>query len=114
MRRGNKRKFGREKVQRGFLYRSLATALIKHGKIKTTQARAKSLSGYAERLITLAKKQNLASRRLLLKHLGSEAVKKLMSGANRFGTRRGGYTRIIRLGQRRSDGSPMAYIEWTN
>jgi len=100
--------------QRKVLYRALATALIEHGKIKTTEAKAKSLSGYIDKLITSAKKQTLAARRLLLGQIGGKAVKKLMTDVvPRFESRKGGYTRIIKLGQRRSDSAPMVIIEFT-
>ena len=113
MRRGKHRKFGREARLREVLYRSLATALIDHGKIKTTQAKAKSLSQYFDKLVTTAKKRDLAARRLLLSQIGEKAVKKLVSEIGQFEARKGGYTRIIRLGQRRSDGAMMAQIELT-
>ncbi len=114
MRRGTHRKFGREKNLRGFLYKSLATALIDHGKIKTTQAKAKSLSGFMDKTITTAIDGDIASRRLLSTKLGPKAVKKLVDEiAPRFSAKGGGYTRIIKLGQRRSDGAEMAIIEFT-
>lgn len=114
MRRGKQRKFGREAGQRAVLYRALSTALIEHGKIKTTQAKAKSLSGYIDKLITLAKKQTLAARRLLLAQVGEKAVKKLMAEvAPSMSSRNGGYTKTMKLGQRRSDSAPMVIIEFT-
>lgn len=114
MRRGKLRKFGREKAQREALYKSLATALIDHGKIKTTSAKAKSLSSFADKLITTAKKSDMASRRELARIFHTKTVKKLMDEiAPRFGDRKGGYTRVIRLGQRKSDGSPMSIVEFT-
>ena len=114
MRRGKQRKFGRVSGQRTVLYRALTTALIEHGKIKTTEAKAKSLSGHMDKMVTIAKKQTLAGRRLLLGHIGEKAVKKLMAEvAPKFESRNGGYTRTVKLGQRRSDGAPMALIEFT-
>lgn len=114
MRRGKHRKFGRESRLREVLFRSLATALIDHGKIKTTEARAKVLSSHVSKLITKAKKHDLASRRLLTKELGQKAVKKLIAEISpQLESRKGGYTRITKLGQRRSDGAPMALIEFT-
>ncbi len=114
MRRGKQRKFGREAGQRGVLYRALSTALIEHGQIKTTEAKAKSLSGHIDKLITLAKKQTLAARRLLLAQIGDKAVKKLMSEISvQLKDRKGGYTRIMKLGQRKSDSAPMVIIEFT-
>ena len=114
MQRGNIRKFGRVRKQRKALYKALATALIEHGKIKTTESKAKSLSSHVDKLVTLAKKQTLASRRLLLSEIGEKAVKKLMAEiALQFESRKGGYTRIVKLGQRRSDSAPMVIIEFT-
>ena len=113
MRRGKQRKFGRVSGQRVVLYKALSTALIEHGRIKTTEAKAKSLSSHADKLVTLAKKQDLAARKLLLTQIGEKAVKKLMSEvAPKLEARQGGYTRIMKLGQRRSDGAPMAVIEF--
>ena len=112
MRRGKHRKFGRETVQRKALYKALATALIENGKIKTTQAKAKSLSSFFDKMITTAKKQTLASRRLLLSQVGEKAVKKLFTEiAPTYADKKGGYTRVIRLGQRKSDGAEIAIIE---
>lgn len=114
MRRGNKRKFGREKGQREALFKSLATSLIEHGRIKTTRAKAKTLSTHVDKLVTVAKKQTLASRRQLAEELGPKAVKKLASDiAPKFETRQGGYTRVIPLDRRMSDGAEMALIEFT-
>jgi large subunit ribosomal protein L17 len=114
MRRGNLRKFGRQTTQRNALYKALATALVDHGRIKTTQAKAKSLVKLMDRLITLAKRQNLNARRELAKQLSEQAVKKMMSEiATTYAERKGGYSRIIRLGQRKSDGAEMALVELT-
>ena len=114
MRRGKQRKFGREAGQRSVLYRALATALIEHGKIKTSSAKAKSLTIHIAKLITTAKKQTLAARRLVLAQIGEKAARKLMSEiAPDFAKRDGGYTRILQLGQRRSDGAEMVIIEFT-
>lgn len=114
MRRGKNVKFGRKRAQRRALYKSLATALVDHGKIKTTSAKAKSLSSFADKLVTTAKKQNLASRKDLLKTFHPKTVKKLIDEiAPRFSDRKGGYTRVTRLGQRKSDGAKMSVIEWT-
>ena len=114
MKRGTKRKFGKKKNLRQALYKSLATALIDNGKIKTTSAKAKSLSSFADKLVTTAKKQDLASRRELAMTFHPKIVKKLVDEiAPRFSDRQGGYTRIIRLGQRKSDAASMSIIEWT-
>jgi len=114
VRRGKNVKLGREKVQRQALYKSLATALIDHGKIKTTSTKAKSLSSFVDKIITTAKKQNLSARRELARTFPPKIVKKLVDElAPRFNDKKGGYTRVIRLGQRKSDGAEMAIIEWT-
>ncbi len=114
MRRGNIIKFGRESSQRKALTKSLATALITHGKIKTTEAKAKVLAKSIQKLITLAKKQNVASRRLLLKQIGESATKTLVSETVlNFKDKSGGYTKITRLGQRKSDSAPMVLIEFS-
>ena len=115
MRRGNQRKFGKVKRVREALYKSLATALIDHGKIKTTSAKAKSLSAFTDKLVTTAKKQNLAARRGLAATFHPKTVKKLVDEiAPRFSDKKGGYTRVIRLGQRKSDGAEMSIIEFTS
>lgn len=113
MKRGNKRIFGREPIQRKAFIKGLLTALVAHGRIKTTEARAKTLKTEADKLITRAKRGTLASRRLLLRHVGTDAAAKLAKEiAPKFAERQGGYTRVIRLGRRMSDGSPMAIIEF--
>lgn len=108
------RKFGRETGQRAALMRSLAEALIKNNKIKTTEAKAKELRPLVEKMVTRAKIKTLASRRLLLSRLRSEVrVKDLMETiAPRYLKRAGGYTRITKLAPRLSDGSKMAVIEF--
>ncbi len=115
MRRGKNVKFGRKRAQRQALYKSLATALIDHGKIKTTSAKAKSLSTFADKLVTTAKNQNLAARRELARTFHPKIVKKLVDEvAPRFGDKKGGYTRVIRLGQRKSDAASMSIIEFVS
>ena len=108
------RKFGRETGQRAALMRSLAEALIKNNKIKTTEAKAKELRPMVEKMVTRAKTNTLASRRLLISRLKNEAgVKNLMETiAPRYVKRLGGYTRITKLPPRKSDGSKMAVIEF--
>jgi large subunit ribosomal protein L17 len=115
MKRGNQRKFGRDRKVRTALYKSLVTALIDHGQIKTTEAKAKSLSTAIEKLITLAKRENLNSRRELSGHVGEKSAKKLITEVIKaHASRKGGYTRIVRLGQRPSDGAKMCLIEFTD
>ncbi len=106
------RKFSRENKQRKALLRDLANALITNGRVSTTQAKAKSLRPYIEKMITRAKTKNLANTRLLSSQLGVASAKKLFSETgDKFASRNGGYTRIINLPPRLSDGSKMAIIE---
>lgn len=106
------RKLSRKRDQRWALLRGLVAALILKEKIKTTEARAKEISGLAGKFITRAKKADLASRRRLSQSLSPKIVKKLMAEiAPRYQSRNGGYTRVIKLGQRKSDGAKMAFIE---
>jgi len=106
------RKFGRKTDQRKALIKSLVTALVLKEKIKTTEAKAKELSSVAEKLITRAKKNTLSSKKLLLKFLSPKVVKKLVDEiAPKYKERKGGYTRIMKLGQRKSDGAKAAIIE---
>lgn len=113
-------KLQRDKAHREALLRNLAASLIEHGKIRTTLAKAKALRPYAEKLVTLGKKNTLHSRRRALTLLGSNQLaqrssKKLFEEiAPASADRQGGYTRIIKLGQRRSDSAPMAMIEWVD
>ena len=114
MRRGKNRKFGREKNQRKALYKALATALVENGKIKTTVAKAKSLSQFTDKLVTQAKKGDLAARKLIGYNLGDKAARKLMTEIGpKFKNKKGGYTKVLKLGQRVSDGAEMAQIEFT-
>jgi len=106
------RKFSRKKDQRKALLRSLASALFQNEKIKTTEAKAKEVSSFAEKYITRAKKGDLSSRRLLLKYFPKKIVKKMINEIGpRYKKRNGGYTRIIKLGSRKSDSAKMAIIE---
>jgi large subunit ribosomal protein L17 len=116
MRHGNnKRKFGREKNQRNALMNSLALNLIVREKIKTTEPKAKELRPFIEKLITSAKKADLSTRRLITAKLASRGggVKKLFEvTAPKYKDKKGGYTRVIKLGARKSDGAKMAVIEF--
>jgi len=106
------RKLSRKKNQRKALLKSLARALFLNEKIKTTEAKAKEVRMFAEKLITRAKKGDLASRRILAKYFSKDIVKKLVDEIGpRYKKRKGGYTRIIKLGPRKSDGAKMAIIE---
>lgn len=92
---------------------NLATSLFEHGRITTTESKAKRLRPHAEKLVTHAKKGDLAHRREVLKTINNkDVVHKLFSEIGpRFAERNGGYTRILKLGQRQGDGAPMALIE---
>lgn len=90
--------------------RSMASSLILHGRIKTTEAKAKNLKPFVEKMITRAKKGSPAMRELR-KNFSLGVTKKFIEVAARYSDRKGGYTRIIKLGQRRSDASHMVYIE---
>ena len=106
------RKFGREKDQKKALLKSLARSLFLHGKIKTTEAKAKELSGFAEKLITKARKGDLLARRHLAKYFEKDLVKKIIDEIGpKYKDRPGGYTRIVKLQPRKSDGARIAIIE---
>ena len=109
------RKFKRDKDERRALLRSLATALIKHGKINTTEAKAKELRPYLEKMVSRARKgDTLASRRLIISRLGNkEMTTRLFKDiAPKYRERPGGYTRVIKLGSRGGDGAKVARIEF--
>ena len=106
------RKLHRERDQRKAFLRSLARNLFFNEKIKTTEARAKEIRHLAERSLTLAKKKDLFAARQLLKIFDKKTVKKIMEVLSpRYQERKGGYTRIVKLGQRSSDGAKMVIIE---
>ena len=115
MRHSNRnKKFGREKNQRRALMRTLAHSLFRDGRIETTEAKAKALRPFAERLITHAKSGTLASRRLIAARLGGTAAlaKLYKEIAPRCAKRSGGYTRITRLGKQGKRGADEAKIEF--
>jgi len=110
--RKKSRKLSRKKDQRRALLRELSRALILNEKIKTTETKAKEVSKFVEKFITKAKKGELASRRLLLRFFSKKIVKKMIEEIGpKYKGRKGGYTRIIKLGPRKSDGAKMAIIE---
>ena len=92
---------------------TLASQLFQHGKIRTTEAKAKAVRPLAEHLITFAKRGDVHARRQVLKTVPDrDVVHKLFAEiAPRYTERQGGYTRILKLGQRKGDGAPMALIE---
>ncbi len=98
--------------QRKALLKSLATSLFLHGKIQTTEAKAKELRSVAEKYITRARDNKISNRRVLAAGLSFGIVKKLVDEiAPQYAARQGGYTRIIKLGSRKSDGAKMVIIE---
>ena len=107
------KKLGRDPSHRKALYANLAGALIEHGRIKTTVTKAKAVRPIAEQMITLGRRGDLHARRQAMAYLRSqEVVHKLFAEvAPRFKTRPGGYSRIVRIGQRLGDAAEMAYLE---
>lgn len=106
------RKFSRERAQRKALLISVARALVLKEKIQTTEAKAKEVSRLFEKLVTKAKKGDVSARRALLRYFEPQLAKKMVDDiALRYQTRHGGYTRIIKLGPRQSDGARMAILE---
>ncbi|MDO9353923.1 MAG: 50S ribosomal protein L17 [Solirubrobacteraceae bacterium] len=107
-------KLSRDSAHRKALLQNLSKEVIEHGRIKTSAAKAKAVKPEVEKLITLAKDDTLHARRQALKKLGHDEyiVGKLFTDvAPRFATRPGGYTRILKLGPRRSDSTEMVFIE---
>ena len=108
------RKLGRKVGNRKALLRNLACQLILHKKIKTTDPKAKELRSFIEPLITLAKKDNLHARRLVIKKIPKKDIVRILFEqiAPLFSTRPGGYTRITKLGLRDNDRAPVSIIEF--
>lgn len=107
------RKLGRNSGARRALFKSILTSFFKHGRIETTEAKAKEMRGLVDHLITLAKDGSLHARRqAIARLLDEDVVRKLFNeiGA-KYADRNGGYTRILKLGPRRGDAAPMAIIE---
>ncbi len=109
----NLRRLGRPMGHRKALVRNLVTALLEHEKIETTEVKAKEVRIVTENMISLAKKGDIHSRRQAARMISNkEILKKLFDEiATRYQDRDGGYTRIVKLGPRRGDASPMAIIE---
>jgi large subunit ribosomal protein L17 len=110
------RKLSRTTKHRESLLANLVVSLIKHNRIKTSLAKAKAVRPLAEKVVTLGKKGTLHDRRLAIAKIGDvKAVSKLFKDiAPKFADRKGGYTRIIKIGPRTSDATFEAYIEWTD
>jgi len=114
MRHGNYRgQLGVHPGHRRSMLRNLVTSLLKHERIRTTRARAKEARRYAEKMITIAKKDDLASKRRVLAYVRErDVVNKLFKTLIfRYANRKGGYTRIMQLGPRRSDAAQMVFLE---
>jgi large subunit ribosomal protein L17 len=110
------RKLGRDSAQRKALYANLASALIEHGRIKTTEAKAKEVRPIVEEMITLGKRGDLAAHRHAVAFLRSKDIahKLFADVAPRFAERPGGYTRIVKIGPRQGDAARMVYLEFVD
>ncbi len=111
------KKLGLERKGRTALVRTLAVSLFEHGRIQTTQTRAKVLRPYVEKLITKAKDNTLAGKRYVESVLGSGAasvMNEVLERAAKSKSRAGGYTRIIKMTERKSDGAERAIIEFVD
>jgi large subunit ribosomal protein L17 len=106
-------KLGRRSDHRLAMFRNLLTALFRHERILTTEAKAKAIRGTADEMVTLAKRESLHARRQVLSMVSDTAVvgRLFDTIAARFSDRSGGYTRIIRVGPRPGDAAPMVYLE---
>ena len=111
--RNEGRKLSRNTSHRRALLRNLVTSLLEHGRLMTTLPKAKEVRPLAEKMITLGKRDNLQARRLVHSYLlKDETAKKVFSTiAPKFADRKGGYSRIIKLGNRKGDGADLAIIE---
>lgn len=106
------RKFGRTADYRKAFVWNLARSLILHGRIKTTAARAKEIRSFVEKAITRAKHDTLANRRMMLAKLDAKTVGKLFGDiAPAYKSRAGGYTRILKWGNRKNDAAPVSIVE---
>lgn len=107
------RRLGRRTDHRNLMLRNIVTSLMKSGRIETTEAKAKEAKRAAEKMITLAKRGDLHARRQAMAYMLDETVVKNMFDeiAPKYSDRNGGYTRIIKIGQRRGDASPMVLLE---
>jgi large subunit ribosomal protein L17 len=110
------RKLGRDAAHRKALYANLSSALIEHGRIKTTEAKAKEVRPIVEEMITLGKRGDVAAQRHAVAFLRSKEIAHILFSevAPRFADRPGGYTRIVKIGPRQGDAAPMAYLEFVD
>jgi large subunit ribosomal protein L17 len=109
------RKLNRTSAHRKALMRNLVKALIQRGRIRTTEAKAKEMRRWAERMVTLGKTGSLHARRRAFAFLGSRQLVKVLFDeiAPRFQERAGGYTRVLKVGLRKGDSAPISLIEFT-
>ena len=109
------RKLNRTAAHRKALMRNLVKALLQREQIRTTDAKAKELRRWADRMVTLGKQNTLHARRLAYSYLGSRRlVQRLFDDvAPRFAGRAGGYTRVLKIGPRRGDAAPLSVVEFT-
>src|SRR6266511_406535 len=107
------KKLGRDSAHRKALYANLASALIEHGRIETTEAKAKAVKPIAEQMITLGRRGDIHARRQAIAFLRSQDVvhKLFAEVAPRFADRPGGYSRIVKSGTRPGDAAEMVYLE---
>lgn len=107
------RKLGRPSDQRRAMLRNLVTSFLKHGKIETTETRAKETRSLAEKMITLAKRGDLHARRQVLSFVTEEEVVRNLfeNVAPKYAERNGGYTRMYKVGPRRGDGAEVVILE---
>ncbi|MEO8290445.1 MAG: 50S ribosomal protein L17 [Gaiellaceae bacterium] len=107
------RKLGRDSAHRKALYANLSSALIEHGRIKTTEAKAKEVRPIVEEMITLGKRGDLSAHRQAVAFLRSKEIAHILFAeiAPRFTERPGGYTRIVKIGPRQGDAARMVYLE---
>ncbi len=107
------KKLGRDSAHRKALYANLTASLIEHGRIRTTETKAKAVRPIAEKMITLGRDGSIHARRQALAYLRTQEVVHMLFSevAPRFRDRPGGYTRVVKLGPRQGDAAPMAYLE---
>jgi large subunit ribosomal protein L17 len=111
--RARARKFGRSSAHRLAMYRNMVTSLLEHGRVETTDAKAKEVRRIAERMITLGKRGTLHARRRALRVIRNREVAARVFGdlAERFRERPGGYTRVLKLRRRVGDAAPLSILE---
>jgi len=109
------RKLGRNSAHRHAMFRNMVTSLIVHGRVRTTDAKAKELRRYADRMITLGKQQTIAARRRARRFVRTDAALARLFNelAPLFAQRPGGYTRITKVAVRRGDAAPLSVVELT-